>query len=92
MADFAIAKKRTYAVYIRSRVDGRDVLLREAYNVVEYDPSDPNRKTYIEGLPMPGLRLAEGGSTKDIRTAVEVVDDIRVYDAPPFNTRLGSRQ
>jgi len=76
-------------VFIRSVREGRRVLLREPYNVVEYD-TDPNRQVYVEGLADPGLDLITGRSTKV--GAEEVYDDIRVYDSPPFlpNVRIGS--
>lgn len=63
--------------------------LRERYNIVWYG-TNPTM-TFIEGLPEPELRLIMGNDTKDVNDT-EVYDEIRVYDAPPFNNRIGSRQ
>jgi hypothetical protein len=69
-------------VFLRSRRNNEDVLLREQYNVVDY-----GGETYIEGLSDPGLRLIEGGPSGSIQP--EVIHGIRVYDRPPFNSRIG---
>lgn len=88
--NFSMANKRTYAVYIRSRRDGRDVLLREPYNVIEYMDGDAARQTFIEGVSSPGMDLITGRGTQVMPE--EVYEGIRVYDSPPFtpNNRLGS--
>ncbi len=76
-------------VLVRSRRDGRTVLLREPYNIIEY-AGEPERTTYIEGLASPNMDLVTGRSTKVMPE--EAYDDIRVYDGPPFlpNARFGS--
>lgn len=92
MADFSMAAKRTYSVYIRvGKSEGQDVLRREQYNIVEYDVTDPNRLTFIEGLPDPGLRLMLD-PTKDVQPA-GLVHGVRIYDSPPFPwARMGYLQ
>lgn len=76
-------------MYIRTRKDGKSVLLREQYNIVEFGPDPVD--TYIEGVAMPGLRACLD-STADAPAGSqrEIVDDIRVYDTPPYNNRIGS--
>lgn len=76
-------------MFIRSTRNGRPVLLREPYNVVEY-VEDADRNTYLEGLRDPSLDLVTGRGTAI--AAEDVYDDIRVYDSPPFlpNARIGS--
>lgn len=76
-------------MYLRSRRDGRDVLLREPYNVVTYDSSDPSLMAYVEGVPDPGLDLITGRAKVRVDPA-DIYDGIRVYDKPPFLTRFGS--
>jgi hypothetical protein len=61
------------------------VLVRERYNVVEYDG-----QTFVEGLPDRVLRMLVAPTVD--QHDKEVIDDIRIYDRPPFITRLGSVQ
>lgn len=90
MVSMTMANKRTYIVFIRTRRNGHDALLREKYNLVQYGTEDGaggvRGMTFIEGLPAQGLRVVR---TSDIRDR-EVFDGIRIYDAPPFKTRIGS--
>lgn len=81
-----MADKKTYAVYIRTRRNGRSVLVREQYNIVDFGDG----VTYIEGIASPELRLAAGCCTAD-QTTEEYFDDIKIYDTPPpFVTRMGT--
>lgn len=72
-------------MFLRSRREQADVFLREQYNVVEFAG-----ETYIEGLPDMGLRLVEGVNTG--LGGAEVINGIRVFDTPPYGSRLGSAQ
>lgn len=88
MDSFTMANKKVWPVYVLVPRDGKKVYLREQYNVVQFG-NDPNALSFIEGLPMPSLRMAvEGFSGKELE---DFTDDIKVYDDPPFNTRLGHR-
>ena len=81
-----MSEKRTYAVFLRTRRNQRSVLVREQYNVVQYG-TDPNGMTFIEGLRNDALRSRTAAAVAD--AGAEIYDDIRVYDAPPFNSRFG---
>jgi len=76
-------------VFIKARREGRTVYIREPYNIVEYDTSDPNRGTFLEGIADPTLDLITGRGTK--LNAELLLDEIRVYDHPPYEySRIGS--
>lgn len=78
-------------MFIRARRNGRTVLIREPYNIVEFDTSDPNRDTYLEGIADPTLDLVTGRGTN--LNAELALDDIRVFDKPPYEySRIGSGQ
>jgi hypothetical protein len=83
MARFDEKGKRTTAVFVREKRDGRVAYRREQYNIVSYNNdtvADP--PTYVEGLPDPALRPG-------IRHE-EVYDDVLIYDAPPYpKTSIG---
>lgn len=83
-----MAEKKTFMVFIRSRRYGRDVLLREPYNVVAYGDI-----TLIEGLRNDALRGMGRVATGTLDPA-SIYDGIRVYDDPPFlpNTRFGKAE
>lgn len=85
-----MAEKKTFMVFLRSRRNGRDVLLREPYNVVQY-----GEVTLIEGLRNDTLRhLPAGRSAAGAvpEGGAMIYDGVRVYDSPPFmpNFRMGS--
>lgn len=73
-------------MFIRSRRNQRDVLIRERYNVVQYG-TDANAQTFVEGLPEPEVRQAADGTVGS--KYEQVYDEVRIYDYPPFTTRFG---
>jgi hypothetical protein len=87
MALYTMAEKKTFAVFLKTRRNQRDVLVRERYNIVQYG-TDSNALTFIEGLPAPEVRQVANGVEGPARE--EVYDEIRVYDGVPgFLTRFG---
>lgn len=71
-------------MFYRARREGRTVLVREPYNVVEWDG-----ETFIEGTPNQALDLVTGRGTK--LNAEEMYEDVRIFDYPPYpNSRIGS--
>jgi hypothetical protein len=80
-------EKKTMAVFIRSRRNGRDVLIRDRYNIVQYGTGD-DAKTYVEGLPMREIRQVQDGN--EAPRTEEIYDEILVCDSAPYTTRFGT--
>lgn len=71
------------AIYLKLRVNGKDLLQREPYNVVGLDYGDGTPiNTYIE--PNCGVIRSQQERT------VESYEEIRICDVPPFpKSRIG---
>lgn len=84
-----MSEKKTIAVFLRTRRNQADALIREQYNIVSYG-NDP--ATYIEGLDMSLIRQLDSNVEVPVKK-LDVYDEFRVYDAPPFAwARLGTLQ
>lgn len=84
-AAYSNAGKRTTAVFIKTKRDGRDVFYREQYNIVTYNTDrDTSAQSYIEGVAQDAIGT--------IYSAQEMYDDILVCECPPWpGCRIGQQ-
>ncbi len=83
----AQAIRTVSAVFIKTKIDGKDAYVREPYNIVALDfRTGQAPKVYMEPAgtllrqPSPDDSL----SRADASARAEVYDELRIYDSPPF--------
>ncbi len=85
---FLMKNKRTWMVFLRSTREGRKVLIRQRFNIVQYG-TDPNAETFIEGLHDPVMRLL-ADPTSDIKDVEIFEEKIKIFDQlPSYGRHLG---
>lgn len=83
MPRLASPKRTVSAIYLKLKIDGKDQVQREPYNIVALDYGDGTAiQTYIE--PNCGVIRSQ------LERTVELYDEIRVFDTPPYpKSRIG---
>lgn len=90
----AQAKRSVAAVFIKTKVDGADVYVREPYNIVTLDfQTGQAPKVYLEpaGIALKQPSQGDAHSAADTALQTTIYNELRSYDRPPFpKSRIGA--
>jgi hypothetical protein len=81
------ARRTVKAIFLKQRINGADLHIREPYNIVVLDWSDGQPpKSYVEpaGMLLRNPSPDDAAAGADARTQAEIYDEVLFFDAPPF--------